>query len=277
MASSNNTIDNNQHAASVRQKPKKARKVRYGRKRVFDVPAENLNDSDTEYLPRDAPLWSSLTFNATSNQQEEATGPLGGGGGAGGASSSSVGGAGGGAGGGAVASGPGKPRPSPSPIDREREKFVKTNLGQFEAMKPGKPKKKIIELLKKHFDNMLSELEMEEKKTNPPKKRKLVGQAVVLPQPDRVQRQQPRPASPHLPRHKEKTKNKKREPELATKNDLKKGKKFVLDEKCEKLFRLVRKKKISQKAARMQIDVARSTFSEKYQKWQEDNKKNNNL
>ena len=94
MASSNNTIDNNQHAASVRQKPKKARKVRYGRKRVFDVPAENLNDSDTEYLPRDAPLWSSLTFNATSKQQEEATGPLGGGGGAGGASSSSVGGAG---------------------------------------------------------------------------------------------------------------------------------------------------------------------------------------
>ena len=185
----------------------------------------------------------------------------------------------GGAGGGAVASGPGKPasRPSPLPIDRECEKFVNTNLGQFKAIKPGKPQKKIIEFLQRQFYNILSEFEMEEKKTNPPKKRKLVGQAVVLPQPDRVQRQQPRPASPHLPRHKEKTKNKKREPELATKNDLKKGKKFVLDEKCEKLFRLVRKKKISQKAARMQIDVARSTFSEKYQKWQEDNKKNNNL
>ena len=57
---------------------------------------------------------------------------------------------------------------------------------------------------------------------------------------------------------------------------MRKGKKFVLDEKIEKLFQLVRKKEISQKAARMQIDVARSTFSEKYRKWQEDNKKNNN-
>ena len=54
-------------------------------------------------------------------------------------------------------------------------------LGQYKEMKPGKPKKKIIELLKKHFDNMLSELEMEEKKTNHPKKRKLVGQVAVLP------------------------------------------------------------------------------------------------
>ena len=86
-----NIIDNN--AVSVRQKPKKARKVRFGRHVVFDVPKENLNDSDTEYLPRDAPLWQHRPSSATSKQQAEATGPLGGGGGAGGASS--VGGAGG--------------------------------------------------------------------------------------------------------------------------------------------------------------------------------------
>ena len=57
--------------------------------------------------------------------------------------------------------------------------------------------------------------------------------------------------------------------------DLKKGKKFVLDEKCEKLFQLVRKKDITQKAAHMQIDVTRSTFSAKYRKWQDDKKNNN--
>ena len=79
---------------------------------------------------------------------------------------------------------------------------------------------------------------MEEKKTNP-EKRKLVGQVVVLPQPDRVQRQQPRLTSSHVPRHKEKTKNKKK-PELVVKKDLKKGKKFLLEDKCEKFFQQVR-------------------------------------
>ena len=58
-----NTIDNNQHAVSVWQKPKKARKarkvrkVRFRRNPVNDVPTESLNDSDTEHLPGDAPLW----------------------------------------------------------------------------------------------------------------------------------------------------------------------------------------------------------------------------
>ena len=81
-------------------------------------------------------LWIAMLPCATSKQhQDEATGLLGGGGGAGGSAAAAVEAG--------QASCPGKPAlsHSPSPIDREREKFVSINLGQFEAMKPGKPKK----------------------------------------------------------------------------------------------------------------------------------------
>ena len=58
------------------------------------------------------------------------------------------------------------------------------------------------------------------------------------------------------------------------KKDLKKGKKFVLDEKCEKLFQLVRKGELKQTVARKKIDAPKSTFSEQYNKWLK--KTNNN-
>ena len=59
------------------------------------------------------------------------------------------------------------------------------------------------------------------------------------------------------------------------KRDLKKGKKFLWDEKFLNLCQ-VRNKEIKQTEAHKQIDVPRSTFSEKYNKWQDKNKKNNN-
>ena len=39
-----------------KMKVSKARKMRWGRESIEDVPPENLNDSDTEYLDRAAPL-----------------------------------------------------------------------------------------------------------------------------------------------------------------------------------------------------------------------------
>ena len=39
-----------------KMKARKARKKRWGRKSIEDVPPENLNDSYTEYLDRAAPL-----------------------------------------------------------------------------------------------------------------------------------------------------------------------------------------------------------------------------
>ena len=84
--------------------------MRWGRKQLFDVPAEYLDYSDTESLECNAPLWTSWTLNATSNQLEEAAGLLVRADGAGCAgSSSSVGGAEGWAWGGSGASGQGKP------------------------------------------------------------------------------------------------------------------------------------------------------------------------
>ena len=56
MASSN-TIDNNQHVASMWQKPKKARKERkprkqvWGRKQEWDVPADYLDYYNTDTGP----------------------------------------------------------------------------------------------------------------------------------------------------------------------------------------------------------------------------------